>query len=553
MVAAAEERRFEIRGPMWHKFLEPFQRRAWKEIPREQCWWGPAGTSKTMSCQIACDAILRDPEFHGVRILWLRKTLQSCKQSSLVTFEEQVLDPRDPMLRGKSRMHRESYVYRRKGRINNELVVGGMNIASRWYGAEFDIVVFEEGIEFEQSELEKIWRAMRPRRHGLGLPIKAVIILTNPDSPFHWLYRRMKSGRTESYFVGVECNPAYWSLETNGLTPEGREYVADMRAQMTDERYARLVEGKWVSAEGQILKTFGDVHLVRGEIVREAYKWPIFRLDKDCGNRKVLQDTEIRWFFASMDFGDREPGTIQVWGVTKGGMLVRVAEVYHADRDIKWWAEWCVELYGEFGLRAIVCDSSRPKEIDFINDLIAKVYKLQHVEETNAHGEVHLVAPRIAVGCQKNTQSQDDKTNVALLRYAFGLDNGYPRVLLAEFCERIVDPALSRDAKPLGLIEEIPGWTWKPHDANRHMQGPQELPDDRKPNHGLDAMAYAIAYAWGRNLSRDPANLAPKHTPGSYGHMRRFIPWRDKHVAARIEKEARPHAQSRSTNHQRSR
>lgn len=527
-----DARGFEVRGPMWHKLLSPFNDGRWDDIPREQCWWGPAGTAKTMTTLIVVDTILRDPRFEGVRVLWLRKTLQSCKQSSLATFEDQVLHPQDPMLARKSRMHRDSYVYRRPGRLNNELVIGGMNIATRLFGTEFDIVICEEAIEFDESELETIWRAMRPRSPGLGLPFKTVILLTNPDSQFHWLYKRMRAGTTESYFVGVECNPRYFDLWNNRLTPEGHTYLEDMRSQMKDERYARLVQGRWVAAEGQILKTFGRVHLGRGDIIREPHHFP--KLVLTSKHRYIREPIELRWFFASMDFGDRSPGALEVWGVARNGFLVRVAEVYHSDRDIKWWAEWCVALYGEFGLRAIVCDSSRPKEIDYINDLIAETYHLEMVTERDRHGDVRKVAPRIAIPCEKNTRAITDLTNVALLRYAFGLDDGRPRCLLLEDCERVIDPALRRDNAPLGLTEEIPGWTWAKHDPSRHTSAPKELPDPLRPDHGLDAMAYAIAYAWGRDLSRDPSKDAPRTVPGTYAHHRKFVPWKSEKVAAKI-------------------
>lgn len=532
MVQRATERRFEIRGPMWHRLLLPYLEQRWKDIPREQCWWGPAGTAKTMSTLIVCDTILRDWRFEGVRILWMRKTLQSCKQSSLVTFEDQVLLPQDPMLKGRGRQNRDCYVYERPGRVNNELVIAGMNNVTRWFGSEFDIVILEEAIEFQEAEIETLWRAMRPRdpSRGLGLPFKTIVMLTNPDSQFHWLYKRMRSGRCASFFVGIECNPSYFDLATMRPSAEGQQFLDDMESQMQAERYERLRQGRWVAAEGQILKTFTPrVHLANGDIVREPYKWPRLQFHKE--HPVFGASLELRWFFASLDFGDREPGALEVWGVTATGMLVRVAEVYHADQDIRWWAEWCADLFGEFSLRAIVCDNSRPKEIEYINDLIAREYRLKMEVEIGRDGEERKVAPRIAVPCVKNTQSSTHLTNVILLRYAFGLDAGKPRVLLLRDCERIIDPALKRGNKPLGLIEEIPGWTWRKHDPNRQSDAPREEADPQRPDHGLDSMAYAIAYAWGRDLARDPSRDAPKHPPGSYGHHRQFVPWKKTRAA----------------------
>jgi hypothetical protein len=528
-------RQFEVRGPMWHMLLLPYLEGRYKDIPIEQCWWGPAGTAKTMTTLIVLDTILRDVRFEGVRVLWMRKTLQSCKQSSLVTFEDQVLAPGDPMLRGRGRQTRDCYLYKRPGRINNELVIAGMNNATRWYGSEFDIVVLEETIEFQEADIETLWRAMRPRdpSRGLGLPFKTVIMLTNPDSQFHWLYKRMRGGRTRSFFVGIECNPSYFDLQRGMPTEAGQKFLDNMESQMQGERYMRLRRGRWVSAEGVILKTFGPIHLTSGEIKREPYQWPKLVMPKP--HPIFGASIELRWFFASMDFGDRAPGTVQVWGVTKEGMLVRVAEIYHADRDIKWWAEWCCELYGEFSLRAIVCDSSRPKEIDYINDLIAEEYKLQKVEEYDKHGEVRRVSPRIAIPCQKNTSAASDLTNVVLLRYAFGLDNEKPRILLVRDVERVVDTALRRDNQPMGLIEEIPGWTWAKHDPHKHASAPREVPDELRPNHAIDATAYAIAYAWGRDLSRDPSKDAPKHPVGSYGHHRQFVPWKQTKLAKKAQ------------------
>ena len=527
----AVSRTFEVRGPMWHRFLEPFTRGAWHEIPSEQCWWGPAGTAKTMSTQIGLDTVLRDDRFHGVRILWIRKTLQSVKQSSLVTFEEQVLHPGDPVLLGPSRPQRESYVYKRPNRMSNELILGGMNNPSRWYGVELDGVVVEEAIEFTEKDIEKIWRAMRPRTRGLGLPFKFLIMLTNPGPKFHWLYRRMQSGRTASFFVGIDCNPSYYDIQTGQLLEAGKKYREDMMAHMTDEVYAHMVEGRWQNAQGMILKSFGPVHLARGRIERRPFEWP--ELIFEAPHPVFGASLELRWFFAAMDFGDRNPGTIQVFGVTEDSMPVRVAEVYHTDKDIQWWASWCVELYAEFGLRAIVCDNSRPKEIDYINDLIAETFQLTDASIKAEDGSKRA-SPRIAVPCQKRTQSNNDLTNVALLRYAFGLDNGRPRILLLENAPQIIDPSLVRESKPTGWIEEIPGWDWAEHDDSKYATAPRELPNAARPDHGMDAGAYAYAYLWGRDMSLDPKRLAPKHKPGSYGHMRQFIPWKNKKVAEQV-------------------
>ena len=81
-----------------------------------------------------------------------------------------------------------------------------------------------------------------------------IFATTNPDSPFHWLYKDFLHGNPDvkSWHFTLEDNPE--------LTKEEREFL---RRQYKGLWYQRFIEGRWVQAEGAIYDTFDDeIHCI---------------------------------------------------------------------------------------------------------------------------------------------------------------------------------------------------------------------------------------------------------------------------------------------------
>lgn len=111
---------------------------------------------------------------------------------------------------------------------------------------------------------EKFFKQLLNRLSVKGAKLYAT---TNPDHPYHYLYteyitdqEKIKSGMTKVYHFDLDDNP---NLDD--------EYKTFIRGAYTGFWYLRMIEGKWVVAEGAIydmwdkeLNTFTDDDLVPG-------------------------------------------------------------------------------------------------------------------------------------------------------------------------------------------------------------------------------------------------------------------------------------------------
>lgn len=77
---------------------------------------------------------------------------------------------------------------------------------------------------------------------------------TNPDTPFHYLYKnfltdenKLASGMVKRYHMLLDDNP--------NLDPE---YLQFIKSAYTGMWYKRMIEGKWVNAEGLIYDSFNE-------------------------------------------------------------------------------------------------------------------------------------------------------------------------------------------------------------------------------------------------------------------------------------------------------
>lgn len=122
-----------------------------------------------------------------------------------------------------------------------------------------DIVLFEEANAFEENDLNEIIGRMR----GKAGPYRQIILMTNPDSPNHWINRRL--------IVGGEASVHYSGAKDNPHNPP--EYIDNLN-RMTGILYERLVLGRWVQAEGVIYDNF-----TMDNVTAEAEynpEWPVF-------------------------------------------------------------------------------------------------------------------------------------------------------------------------------------------------------------------------------------------------------------------------------------
>lgn len=106
-----------------------------------------------------------------------------------------------------------------------------------------DLVAMEEGTEFDEEDFNLLGSRMR----STAMPFRQIIIATNPDSPQHWIYRRL--------ILGKEAHVYRSNARDNPHNPE--DYHGFL-GRLTGVDHERLAKGLWVKATGQIYDTWSE-------------------------------------------------------------------------------------------------------------------------------------------------------------------------------------------------------------------------------------------------------------------------------------------------------
>lgn len=415
---------------------------------------GPAGTGKSIACLYKLHFLAsRVPGFRG---LIVRKTRVSLTESGLVTFEGKVLPPRHPALAGPSRAMRQVYRYPNGA----EIIVGGMDKASKIMSTEFDLVWVQEAIELTEND----WESLTTRLRNGKLPYQQLLADTNPDSPRHWLKRRCDAGRCLLLESRHEDNPSLWDRGRREWTLGGRKYIEKLDA-LTGARYHRLRKGKWVQAEGVVYDVWDRaVHVIDPfEVPRD---WPRY------------------W---SIDFGFTNPFVAQFWAEDADGRLYLYREIYQTQRLVEDHAWAILEAAGAIvdGRELWLPGKADPRPQAVVCDTDA---------EDRATLERHL-------GMKTTAAPKDVSPGIqavaARLKVA---GDGKPRLFV--FRDAVVrrDQALEEAKKPCCTEEEIDGYVW---DRKAAHQGREEQVKEeplKVNDHGCDAARYLVYW-----LDRGPS------------------------------------------------
>lgn len=223
---------------------------AFDSTAREVILSGPAGTGKSRAW--LTKAHYAASKYGGARILLLRKTRESMTDSTLVTFERDVLGDGHPLTYGPSREGRHSYQYGN----GSEIVVAGMkqsgkDMTAKIMSTDYDMILVFEAIEFQLVE----WERLLTRLRSGVMPYQQLGGDCNPGAPSHWIWSRKLSGRIEFLESEHKDNPKWY----NGTdwTAAGKDYLATLDL-LTGYTRDRLKGGKWVQATGVIFDSWMD-------------------------------------------------------------------------------------------------------------------------------------------------------------------------------------------------------------------------------------------------------------------------------------------------------
>jgi len=210
---------------------------------------------------------------------------------------------------------------------------------------------------------------------------------------------------------------------------------------LTGVRRQRLLEGKWVSAEGVIFEGFdSSLHVVDRFDV--PWDWPRF------------------W---SVDFGFTNPFVLQCWAEDPDGRLFLYRELYRTQRTVDDHARRVLEAVAPKGQWR----EPRPRQV---------------VSDHDPEGQevFRRVTGLTVVSANKNVE-QGLQSVARRLRPA---GDGKPRLFFMRDVLMDVDRDLERALKPVCTVEEIPGYVW-----DGAAGGGRERPV-KEDDHGCDAMRY---------------------------------------------------------------
>ena len=398
---------------------------------------GPAGTGKSRAClEKVHAACLLTP---GVRALLVRKTLVSLTSTALVTWREHVAV--DSLSAGLCRYYGGSteepaqYVFVNGSRV----MLGGMDRATKIMSSEYDLIYVQEAIELTEHD----WDMLSTRLRNGRLGVQQILADTNPDVPTHWLPARAARGDLRMLESRHADNPIL--IGEDGIpTPRGQAYLARLD-RLTGVRRARLKDGKWVAAEGQIYETWDAcVHLV--DSFKIPPHWPRY------------------W---AVDFGFVHPFVLQCWAVDGDGRAYLYREIYQTRRRVdEHAARILAEVTGEDG----VWTEPRPTSVVCDHDAEGRA-TLEH-----ALGLSTTAADkRVLEGIQ------------AVQRRLAVEDDGRPRLFVLRDARIDQDHDLVEAGKPTSTVEEFPGYVWDLGGGRKAREAPVKEEDD-----GMDALRYLV-------------------------------------------------------------
>jgi len=218
---------------------------------------GPAGTGKTRSI---LEWIHWRCENERIRVLILRKTHTALVTSALVTFNNQVLhafDGKRSVLDGVTffggnKILPPEYQYEATG---SAIVTGGMDTITKVLSTEYDVIYINECTELTLDDWELIGNRTDRPTMDTTRPESLLLGDCNPDVPHHWIKQREKSGQLQLWVTTHKDNPSMWDRVRKCWTASGERYLARLRKN-TGVRRLRMLEGKWVAAEGQVYEAW---------------------------------------------------------------------------------------------------------------------------------------------------------------------------------------------------------------------------------------------------------------------------------------------------------
>jgi len=234
-----------------YEIIAPFVPLPWQLAPLRDksatiLLTGSAGGGKSRVAAEKIHAFCK--KYPGAMAVMMRKSRQSMTNSTVLFFDKAIVG-NDPNVRHYPSKLRFEYA---NGSI---LAYGGMSddqqreqIRSIGQDGGIDICWMEEANRFTEDDYNEVLGRMR----GTAAGWRQIILSTNPDSPSHWIKRRLMDGGAGKVY--------YSRAKDNTYNPA--DYLSTLN-KLTGVLGDRLNLGKWIQAEGAVYDNFRDeLHVI---------------------------------------------------------------------------------------------------------------------------------------------------------------------------------------------------------------------------------------------------------------------------------------------------
>lgn len=420
-----------------------WQKAPWKDRAMTLLLTGSAGGGKSRVAAEKVHAFCL--KYPGVTALMLRKNREATTNSIVAYMKATVIGENNPAVHhavGNSRFQYSN---------GSTLIYGGMRdkeqreqVRSIGGAGGVELIWMEEATQFVEQDYNELTARLR----GSKSPWRQIILSTNPDTPTHWIYKRlMMGGEASVYFSQAQDNPA-----------NPADYLITL-SRMTGVQKLRLVDGKWVQAEGAVYEEFDtDTHII-DELPIKTWKRA----------------------FAAVDWGFTNPGVMQVWLQDGDGRIYMAHETYMTGRLVSgvqgeqgWWITEAKRLmettYNQYKvpIDLFVCDPSEPAYIE--------TFKQNGLRAEKAENSIRAGIDSV-------------KARLKVIKPEDGGD-GLPRMQFVRSARAEIDPALEQAKKPTSTLEEFPAYIWPTVKGATLKEVPVKEND-----HGMDTARYASMFA----------------------------------------------------------
>ena len=252
--------------------------RSWQDGHREICISGNRGCGKTVALLLyALSFMRRIPNF---RVVWARSEYSTIQTTVIQSLEHDIF--KYP-LGDKQNRHPKNPFYLSGGTERPRALVCdngssmrflGLDTKSKTRGLAMDLGILNEGTREQSSQAWSEFIATQAAgRAGAwyvnGKPFSQIITDTNPDSPYHWIYKLFRSENPDDDDVGIyDFDDKLWlgfdntdnalHVDENGdLNDLGYQKIDDLlRAYPPGFDRQRMAYHQWVAALGVVYSMY---------------------------------------------------------------------------------------------------------------------------------------------------------------------------------------------------------------------------------------------------------------------------------------------------------